>query len=63
MTELKEGMKLRRCSCGSFPELRTYMGREDYCSFVKCYRCGAETRIYYEPDDAIDSWNKGEMVE
>ena len=52
-------MELKKCKCGGTPIFEKLFPRNNYCGFVRCPECGAETKTYTSKQNAVNAWNKG----
>lgn len=48
-----------KCSCGAEPEVVKLFTSKRYDCFVRCPRCGKETKAYTSKQNAVKAWSKG----
>jgi len=53
-------MKINQCKCGGIPYIAQHYDStyDEILYYVKCYKCGNNSRFELTDDIAIDSWNK-----
>lgn len=51
-------MQINPCRCGATAEFVKLYETKRYDGFVKCPKCGRETRVYTSKQNAVKAWNK-----
>ena len=52
-------MEIKKCECSGTPIFEKIYPTKRYCGFVKCPKCGVETKVYATKQCAVNAWNKG----
>lgn len=52
-------MQINPCDCGGSAEFVKLYETKRYGGFVKCPKCGRETRYYTSKQNAVKAWNRG----
>lgn len=52
-------MEISPCKCGSKAEFVKLYETKRYSGFVKCPKCGRETKSYTSKQNAVKAWNRG----
>lgn len=51
-------MQINPCNCGGTAEFVKLYETKWYGGFVKCPKCGRETKYYTSKQNAVKAWNK-----
>lgn len=54
--------RINPCTCGGSAEFIKLFESKRYDGFVRCTKCGKESRTYTSKQNAIKSWNKKNLV-
>lgn len=49
---------LKPCKCGGEAEIVKLFPKNRYDCFVKCKKCGKETKAYTSRQNAVKAWNE-----
>ena len=56
-------MNVNKCRCGNDPQYGVYLSDDEEWYFVKCTKCGRETRMHYNIlEYAVQDWNNGDTI-
>lgn len=47
---------MNRCECGAEPEVIKLFASKRYDCFVRCPKCGKETKAYTSKQNAVKAW-------
>ncbi|MGN1479681.1 MAG: Lar family restriction alleviation protein [Acutalibacteraceae bacterium] len=51
-------LEIKPCLCGGTGELIKLFPKNRYDCFVRCDRCGYETKAYTSKQNAVKAWNR-----
>lgn len=51
-------MQITPCKCGATPEVVKLWESKRYDCFLRCPKCGRETRCYSSKQNAVKRWNR-----
>lgn len=49
---------MNRCECGAEPEVIKLYPSKRYDCFIRCPKCGKETKVYTSKQNAVKAWDK-----
>ena len=53
--------KIKPCQCGGNGKIIKMFPSKRYDCFIKCDKCGIETKVYTSRQNAIKMWSKGKV--